>query len=93
LESTDEPLERALHGLKTEIEEVLAERKDGSEVWVQRSAAPILGEGGEVTGAVVVMKDIDEVKREREHLGHLSPSDEMLMEHLAGVSAVREEKD
>jgi PAS domain S-box-containing protein len=77
MESADLLMERALHGLTTEVEEVLAERNDGSALWVQRSGAPILGQGGEVTGAVVVIKEIDELKREREHP---SPSDEKLVE-------------
>ena len=68
LESPEYPLARALRGEKTRIEEALCLRGDGTEAWVSMLGAPIVREDGSVEGAVVVVQDIDEIKRERERL-------------------------
>ena len=68
LESAEYPLARALRGETTRIEEALCLRGDGTEAWVSLLGAPIVREDGSVQGAVVVVQDIDEIKRERERL-------------------------
>jgi hypothetical protein len=59
------PLARALCGAKTRIEETLCVLGDGTEAWVSLLGAPIAREDGSVEGAVVVVQDIDQIKRER----------------------------
>lgn len=81
LESGEYPLARALRGQKTRIEEALCERGDGTEAWVSMLGAPIVRQDGVVEGAVVVVQDIDEVKRERERLLTLA---EALIKELKG---------
>ena len=63
LESPEYPLARALCGERTRIEEALCLRGDGTEAWVSILGAPIVREDGSVEGAVVVVQDIDEIKR------------------------------
>jgi PAS domain-containing protein len=84
LESAEYPLPRALRGEKTRIEEALCLRGDGTEAWVSMLGAPIVRDDGFVEGAVAVVQDIDEIKRERllslaealikELKGHTSPA-------------------
>jgi PAS domain S-box-containing protein len=81
LESAEFPLARALRGEKTKIEEALCLRADGTEAWVSLRGAPIVREDGSVQGAVVVVQDIDEIKRERERLLTLA---EALIRELKG---------
>jgi PAS domain S-box-containing protein len=81
LESSEYPLARALRGEKTRIEEALCLRADGTEGWVSLLGAPIVREDGSVQGAVVVVQDIDEIKRERERLLTLA---EALIKELKG---------
>ena len=58
------PLPRAMKtGRILPPEEYLYERGDGSQAWVSLTAAPILNEGGAVTGGVVAVSDIDQQKR------------------------------
>jgi PAS domain S-box-containing protein len=68
LQSDEYPLARALHGKRTKIEEALCLRGDGTEVWASLLGAPILREDGSVQGGVVVIQDIDDIKRERQRL-------------------------
>ncbi len=58
------PLARAMQtGQPVPPEEFLYGRGDGSQAWVSLTAAPILNEGGTVTGGVVAISDIDGQKR------------------------------
>jgi PAS domain S-box-containing protein len=84
LESAEYPLARALRGEKTRIEEALCLRGDGTEAWVSLLGAPIVREDGSVEGAVVVVQDIDEIKRERERLLSLA---EALIKELKGQTS------
>ena len=84
LQATEYPLARALRGEKTSIEEALCLRGDGTEAWVSILAAPIIREDGSVEGAVVVVQDIDEIKRERERLLSLA---EALIKELKGQTS------
>jgi PAS domain S-box-containing protein len=84
LESAEYPLARALRGEKTRIEEALCLRGDGTEAWVSMLGAPIVRENGSVEGAVVVVQDIDEIKRERERLLSLA---EALIRDLKGQTS------
>jgi len=84
LESAEFPLARALRGEKTRIEEALCLQADGTEAWVSLLGAPIVREDGSVQGAVVVVQDIDEIKRERERLLTLA---EALIKELKGQTS------
>jgi PAS domain S-box-containing protein len=66
IESSEYPLARALRGEKTKVEEALCLRGDGTEVLVSLTGAPIFGPEGTIDGGVVVIQDIDEIKRERQ---------------------------
>ena len=84
LESAEYPLARALRGEKTRIEEALCLRGDGTEAWVSMLGASIVREDSSVEGAVVVVQDIDEIKRERERLLSLA---EALIKELKGQTS------
>jgi PAS domain S-box-containing protein len=84
LESAEFPLARALRGEKTRIEEALCLRGDGTEACVSVLGAPIVRKDGSVEGAVVVVQDIDEIKRERERLLSLA---EALIKELKGQTS------
>jgi PAS domain S-box-containing protein len=60
------PLARALAGEDHPELECVYQRGDGTPLWVQLVAAPIRGQGGAITGAVVAVVDIDEAVRARE---------------------------
>jgi PAS domain S-box-containing protein len=60
--SDELPSTRALRGEATASEEALITRTDGQQVPVLERAAPIRGENGRVTGAVVVFQDISLLK-------------------------------
>ena len=47
------------------MEEALCLRGDGTEVWVSLMGAPIFRPAGTVDGGVVVIQDIDRIKREK----------------------------
>lgn len=58
------PLARAIQsGKPIPAEDYLYQRGDGTHAWVRLSAAPVLDRGGEVTGGVVAVLDIDEEKK------------------------------
>jgi sigma-B regulation protein RsbU (phosphoserine phosphatase) len=61
----DSPVEQALKtGQSVTLEaQTYLVRKDGTEVFIDDSAAPIRNEAGRVTGAVLVFRDITERKR------------------------------
>lgn len=84
LESAEYPLARALRGETTRIAEALCLRADGTEAWVSLLGAPIVREDGSLHGAVVVVQDIDEIKRERERLLSLA---EALIDELRGEAS------
>ncbi len=65
MEVAEYPLARALRGEKTLVEEALCLRGDGTEVWVSLMGAPIFRPDGTVDGGVVVIQDIDRIKREK----------------------------
>ncbi len=58
------PLPRAMRsGRALPAEEFLYQRGDGTQGWVSLAAAPIVNEGGVVTGGVVALSDIDQQKK------------------------------
>ncbi len=58
------PLPRAMKsGRALPAEEFLYQRGDGTQGWVSLAAAPIMNEGGVVTGGVVALSDIDQQKK------------------------------
>jgi PAS domain S-box-containing protein len=66
VEPSDWPLARALAGETVAGDEIYNQRGDGTRAWVRISAAPIYGRTGEISGAVVVLYDIDRQKRAEE---------------------------
>jgi PAS domain S-box-containing protein len=74
IETSEYPLARALRGEITKVDEALCLRGDGTEVWVSLMGAPIFRPDGTLDGAVVVIQDIDEIKRERQLAGLAEPT-------------------
>jgi PAS domain S-box-containing protein len=69
LESAEYPLARALlHGETTQAEEVFFRRGKRNRRWVNLSGAPVRTPDEEIMGGVLILQDIDAVKRERQHL-------------------------
>jgi PAS domain S-box-containing protein len=63
------PLARALlHGEAVENEELIVELDDGTRHWALASAAPILGQRGEIIAAIVVFIDITRIKQTEHEL-------------------------
>ncbi len=55
------PLARAiLHGETTAPEDILYRRADGTQAWISATAAPILGQGGQITGGVLAILETGE---------------------------------
>ena len=50
-------------------------RRDGGEIYIEDSAAPIHGRGGKVTGSVIVFRDVSEARRVAEEMMHASQHD------------------
>jgi PAS domain S-box-containing protein len=73
VEPEDYPLTCVIRGKSERAElEVLYHRGDGREAWVRLIAAPILGDGGSITGGVVASLDIDREKRAEAELRRLN---------------------
>lgn len=68
LTKEERPLTRALDGATTKAEEFIVERRDKSRIWVRAIAAPVRERGGEITGALLVVAQIDEQKKAQEAL-------------------------
>lgn len=64
-------MEKRRHGL-TENYELRLLRKDGSLLWAQVSAAPILDDAGRPRGALAMLSDITERKRQEEEIRRFS---------------------
>jgi diguanylate cyclase (GGDEF)-like protein/PAS domain S-box-containing protein len=50
-------------------------RRDGGEIFIEDSTAPIHGRGGKVTGSVIVFRDVSEARRVAEEMMHASQHD------------------
>jgi diguanylate cyclase (GGDEF)-like protein/PAS domain S-box-containing protein len=50
-------------------------RRDGVEIYIEDSTAPIHGRGGKVTGSVIVFRDVSEARRVAEEMMHASQHD------------------
>ena len=50
-------------------------RKDGGEIYIEDSTAPIHGRNGKVTGSVIVFRDVSEARRVAEEMMHASQHD------------------
>ena len=57
------PTARALRGEMDAFAEALYEAPDGAEVWTHVAATPLRNDEGAVTGAIVIVTDIDKTKR------------------------------
>lgn len=69
LDSDDYPLQRALKSSEVvPPEDFLHHHNDGSSGWIRIAAAPIIDQGGAVSGAVAAISDIDRNKRAEEAL-------------------------
>ena len=75
----DYPLLRALNGEERPGLECRFTRDDGSQVWVQAIAAPILDPQGSITGAVVAVLDVEEVVQARERSARFAEELERLV--------------
>ncbi len=77
-ESTHASLDRhplitaVLGGRTVGPKEFLRDFPDGTSAWISFTASPILDVEGKVSGAVVVLRDIDEERRERDRLTELA---------------------
>jgi PAS domain S-box-containing protein len=71
--SHDKPILNAiLNGKTVGPEEHLRHFEDGSSAWISLTASPVLDVEGKVSGAVVVIRDCDKEKRERDRLTELA---------------------
>jgi PAS domain S-box-containing protein len=61
-----------LSGRTVGPKEFLRDFRDGTSAWISFTASPILDVEGKVSGAVVVLRDIDEERRERDRLTELA---------------------
>jgi diguanylate cyclase (GGDEF)-like protein/PAS domain S-box-containing protein len=52
-------------------------RRDGREVFIEDSVAPIHDRGGKVTGAVIVFRDVSAARAQSEQLAHLAEHDSL----------------
>jgi two-component system, sensor histidine kinase len=68
LDRRDYPSARALRGETDLSEEALYREFDGRETWTRVAAAPLRNEAGAVTGAIMVVSDIDRTKRAEQAL-------------------------
>jgi diguanylate cyclase (GGDEF)-like protein/PAS domain S-box-containing protein len=50
-------------------------RRDGGEIYIEDSAAPIHGRDGKATGSVIVFRDVSEARRVAEEMMHASQHD------------------
>ncbi len=50
-------------------------QRDGTEIFIEDSTAPIHGKGGTVTGSVIVFRDVTEARRVAEEMLHASQHD------------------
>jgi PAS domain S-box-containing protein len=57
------PTARALRGDTAQALEMVYIGDDGKETWTRMNSMPLHGASGEVTGAIVILQDIDAVKR------------------------------
>ena len=88
-ESAEYPLARALLGEETSFREALWLSADGTEAWVSLLGGPIVREDGSIQGAVVVIQDIDAIKREHERL--LALAEALVLELKGQTSPVKQE--
>src|SRR5712664_2602880 len=63
-------------------------RPDGSEVWMQVDAIPVIGDAGAVTGAVATLTDVSKILMDS-RLQHARYGDEALAEVTAQLAAAR----
>ena len=84
VEGTEYPLARALAGEARPSLKLRYQRGDGSLVWMQVVAAPILDEGGVITGAVAAILDVDELERAREERAHFAERLEQEVQERTG---------
>ena len=86
------PLPRALKTAQViPPEEYLYQRGDGTTAWISLTAAPMLDENGQVSGAVVAVTDIDQEKRSAEMLSRSEERFRRLIEH-ANVGVLIEDE-
>ncbi len=72
VESHEWPLARALNGETIQSEELQLSRADGSRVWLNLSAAPILDSSGRIQAAVVAGQDVTERRDLLNRLGEVN---------------------
>lgn len=88
VQSEEYPLARAIQtGKAVPTEDYLYRRGDGTDAWVQLSAAPIVAADGSVTGGVVAVTDIHEKKAAEDTLRRSEERFRVLVEQ-AGVGVV-----
>jgi PAS domain S-box-containing protein len=80
-------LERILRGEKVEHYETQRVTKDGRIVDVSLSISPVRAQGGEITGAAVIARDITELRRARERAEGLQRITEALSRELSTATA------
>jgi PAS domain S-box-containing protein len=68
VEGRESVMARTLQGEIVTGQEILYHRGDGTKSWISVSGAPISDVGGNIVGGVVLITDIDEVKRSSEAL-------------------------
>ena len=82
------PSARALRGENHAFAEALYDAPDGAQIWTHVAATPLRDEGGAVTGAIMVVTDIDQAKRGEIALRE---SEERLRQSEALLAAVFEQ--
>ncbi|MDP4232376.1 MAG: ATP-binding protein [Bacteroidota bacterium] len=71
--TTDLPGVRALReGKPISSIEIGILRTDGRLIWILESAAPIMGEGGEISGVIITFPDVTAIVKQRQELRELS---------------------
>lgn len=75
----DNPVGRVLKGLplsEPEKNNILV-NKQGNEIFIEDSAAPMCAATGEVSGAVIIFKDITQLRQDRRQLKHYATHDSL----------------
>lgn len=74
LDATELQLYRSAHGERMDDEEVLIRRPGFGQIWVSATGRPLLDESGNMRGAVLVVRDVSERKRNEADLRQANAS-------------------
>ncbi len=91
----DNPISKVLETGRTAglANHTILVRKDGTEVAIDDSAAPIRVEGGKIAGVVLVFRDISERRRAERELSDLKDFNEGIVESISEALLVIDPKD